>query len=255
MGDALDLHLFEQSENGLDVNLCRREKRFAYRLAAKLVERRFDVRVFNIQNLAHKREAVGVNAAGGQGNDNVALGHLAVVDDLLLIDNAGAVAREVVFVLGVEAGHLGGLAADERGVGLNTALAHALYDVGNTLRHVLAAGDIVEEEQRLCTAADNVVHAHCHAVDADGVVLIHEEGDFELCAYAVGPGDQHGAGNAGEVKLEQSAEAAHVGADAGGYGSCDVLFHQLYRLVARGDVYAGGRVCVGSGFSIHQISS
>ena len=61
------------------------------------------------------------------------------------------------------------------------------------LGHVLAAGDVVQEEQGLCAAADDVVDAHGHAVDAHGVVLVHQEGDLELGAHAVGAADQHRA--------------------------------------------------------------
>ena len=50
--------------------------------------------------------------------------------------------------------------------------AEATGDSGNSLGDVLAASDIVKEEKGLCAAADNVVDAHCHTVDANGIVLV-----------------------------------------------------------------------------------
>ena len=60
--------------------------------------------------------------------------------------------------------------------------------VGIVVRH----GHVVEEEQRLGPAAEGVVDAHRHQVDADRVVHAGQLGDFELGAHAVGAGDQHG---------------------------------------------------------------
>ena len=55
----------------------------------------------------------------------------------------------------------------------------------------LADGDVVEEEEGLGTAHENVVRAHRHEVDADRVVAVHELRDLELGADAVGARDEH----------------------------------------------------------------
>src|SRR5699024_965878 len=107
----------------------------------------------------------------------------------------------------------GGLAAHQSAAGLHAALGHAGHQLGDFFRHVFAAGDVVQENQRLGAGADDVVDAHGHAVDAHGVVLVHQKGDFQLGAHAVGAGDQHGVGHIGAVQLKQAAEAAQT-ADA-----------------------------------------
>ena len=112
-----------------------------------------------------------MDAAGGKRENHVASRHFAVVDDLIFVHNTHGEAREVVFILGVEAGHLGGLAADERRAGLDAPLGHAGDDGGDFLGHILAAGDVVQEEEGLCPGAEDIVDAHGHAVDAHGVVL------------------------------------------------------------------------------------
>ncbi len=60
-----------------------------------------------------------------------------------------------------------------------------------TVHVELAAGEIVEEEQRLGALHDEVVDAHGDEVDADRGVLAGIDGDLELGADAVGGRDQH----------------------------------------------------------------
>ena len=54
----------------------------------------------------------------------------------------------------------------------------------------LAAGEIVEEEQRLGALRQQVVDAHGDEIDADGGVPAGVDGDLELGADAVVGGDQ-----------------------------------------------------------------
>ena len=181
-------------------------------------------------------------ARGGQGYERVALPHGGAVEDAGFVHDPDGEARQVVLVLGVKARHLGGLAADERRAGLDAALRHARDDFSYALRHIPAAGDVVEEKERLGPGADNVVHAHGHAVYAHRVVLAEEEGYFELRAHAVRAGDEDGLLHAGEVGQEQAAEAAEAAQDAGALRALHVLFHKLHGPVARGDVHSRGLV-------------
>ena len=143
-----------------------------------------------------------------------------------------------------------GLAADERRAGLDAALRHAAHDLGDFFRHVFAAGDVIQKEQGLCAHADDVVDAHGHGVDADGVVLVHEDGQFDLGAAAVGAGDQHRLLHPGNGQAEAAAEAAHVVQTAGVAGAGDVGLHQLHGLVSGGDVHTGGSVAGGLGIVV-----
>ena len=153
-------------------------------------------------------------------------------------------ARQVVVLLGHHAGMLGRLPADEGAAGLDAALRHAGHDLGDLLGEVLPAGDVVQEEQGLGAAAHHVVDAHGHGVDADGVVLIQQHGDFQLGAHAVGAGDQHRLLHAGKVRGEQAAKPADAGDHPGDHRALDVLFHQFHGLVPRGDVHARGLIAV-----------
>jgi len=76
-------------------------------------------------------------------------------------------------------------------------------------------------------------------------VLIHQKRDFKLGSNAVCSAYQNRLFNALCIKLEQPAEAAHVGAHAGSHSFGDMLFHQLNRLVSCGYIHASGGIAIG----------
>ena len=76
-------------------------------------------------------------------------------------------------------------------------------------------------------------------------MLIHEKGQLQLGAHAVGAADQHRLLHAGDVQLKQAAEAPHVGADPRGHGAGNVALHKFNCPVAGGDVHPGGSVRIG----------
>ena len=192
VGHALDHACLEQRGESLDVDLGGGEQHVAELFAVQLVK--FGVHgVASLleQGLAHQREAVGVYAGGGQADEHIALGNGGAVHDGGLFGDADRETSEIVFVLVVHARHFSGFTADQCRTGLHAAVGHAGYDLLEQSRIVLAAGDVVKEEQRFGTLSGDVVDAHGHAIDADGVVLICHLGDHELGAHAVGAGDEN----------------------------------------------------------------
>ena len=86
-------------------------------------------------------------------------------DGLLAVEHPGLLhhaddgAADVVFARLVEAGHLGGLAADERAAVFRAGAGEALDDVGEDARLQLAGAEVIEEEQRLGAEHGDVVDA------------------------------------------------------------------------------------------------
>ncbi len=246
MAHAAHVGSRERREYGLDIDARRRQQRVTQR-AAKLGNLLPEVGVLHVEDLAHEGVAVGVDAARGQGEHHVARLHPLIVDDLFSVHHADGKAREVVVVSLHGAGMLGGLAADEGAARLYAALRHAGDQRRHLFRLVSADGDVVEEEERLCPAADDVVDAHGHAVDAHGVVSVHELGDALLGAHAVGAGDEDRLPHPGKVGREETAKAADTGHDAGDKRALHMFFHEPYALVARLDVDAGRGIRCGMG--------
>ena len=239
MGDALDIHLFQHFQHGLDVNFGGGQQGLAQGLAAQLRGsglQNIGVAV-DVKDLAHQREAVGVDARGGQRQNDITGLHGVVVQDLFFVHNAHGETGQIVLLFRHHARVLGGLAAHQRAIGLHAALGHALDDLSDLFRDVAAAGDVIQEDQRLCTSADDIVDAHGHAVDADGVVLVQDHGDLQLGAHAVGAGDQHRVLVARAVQLKQAAKTAQTTDAVLVHGAGNVLFHQLHRAVTSGDIH------------------
>ena len=243
MTDALHIHLFQQSQNAPHINAGGGQQGFQNGLAAQVFTGLFQVRVvLHIENLPHQAEAVGVYAGAGQSNDHVTGPHPGVVDDFLLVHDSHAEACQIVVIHGHHAGMLRRLTANQGGAGLDAALSHTAYDFRNTLRHVFAAGNVIQKKQRLRAAADHVIDAHGHAVDADGIVLVQEHGDFQLGTHAVGTGNQNGLLHTGDGQAEAAAEAAHIVQAPFIPGPGNVLLHEFHGLVTGSDVYTGSGV-------------
>ncbi len=129
------------------------------------------------------------------------------VDHLLLVDHADREASQIVLVYVIHARHLGGLAANQRAACLTAALCDARYHLRDLCGLVFADCDIVEEEQRLCTAAGDVVYAHGNAVDATVSCLSIRNASLSLVPTPSVPETRIGS-HALELRAEQTAEAA-----------------------------------------------
>ena len=217
VGDGMHrvLHAIVRQDlpDGPDVDPRGREQGLADR-RAKLLDVVRDLVPADVEgDLAGQAVAVGVQAGGGEPQHDVAGRHRRAVDDLAPRGHAHAEARQVVVASGVQVGEDGRLAAQQCAIGLNAAVAHALHQVLQQSGVVLGHGHVVEEEQRFGPAAQGVVDAHGHQVDAHRLVITHRAGHLELGAHPVGTGDQYrvfilaGEEAVGEVEAEEAREA------------------------------------------------
>ena len=200
------------------------------------------------QQLAGQRVAVGVQAGGGHADEHVAGLDARAGDHLVAIDRAHDEAGQVVLAVGIEAGHLRGFAADERAAvglaGLGQAGDHALGHFGVEL----AAGQVIQKEQRRGALHGDVVDAVVHQVRAHGVVQAQLEGDLQLGAHAVGRADQDGVFPALQVEPEERAKAADAAQHIAVKGLLRQVLDAVLGAVATADVHAGIGVGYGFGF-------
>jgi hypothetical protein len=73
-----------------------------------------------------------------------------------------------------------------------------------------AGREVVQKEQGFRSAHCNVVDAHSDEVDADRVVAVHQEGDLQFSADAIGTGYQHRIFILFALKTEQAAKAPEI---------------------------------------------
>ena len=177
-------HLRQDLHRLGNVDVGRAQELFPER-HGKLVELVADgVAVVGEERLAREREAVAVDAAASDADDDVAFAHAAPVDDLVEGNAAHRHPHQVEMRDHVL--ELRGLAARNRDARDLGALAQA---GGDGVEHGgvgLCHRDVVDHRERLGADADHVVDVHGDAVDADGVVFAHHVGDDGLRADAVG---------------------------------------------------------------------
>ena len=128
---------------------------------------------------------------------------------LLPVSSAAAFRRaddepgQVVFAVAIHAGHLGGLAADQRAAVGAAAARDARNHCGGDGGVQLADREIIQEEQRHRALHGDIVDAVVHQVLADRVVAAGEERDLQLGADAIGRADQHRLAESGKLETRR----------------------------------------------------
>ena len=135
---------------------------------------------------------------------------------------------------------LGHLAAHERAARELAAVGHTLDDLCHVLGLNVADGNVIQEEQRLGARSQNVVDAHGDQVLAHRLVTVHNLGEHELGAHAVGTADQdrvfHILKRGGR---EQATEATDTADDLGTVGILNHLLNSVDGAAALGGIDAG----------------
>src|SRR5690606_5263968 len=144
VSNGVYLYLGAQGLDGLDVDLGGHQQG---RTQGAVAEGRFQIGPAHFDYLADKRVTVRVGTGGVQGDQYVTRFDASDLNDLILFYHPDGEAGQVIVVLLVHAGHLGGLAADQRTARLHTALADTLYHVGGQIDIQAAGGVVVQEEQ------------------------------------------------------------------------------------------------------------
>src|SRR6266853_6128890 len=183
--------------------------------------------------------AVGVQPGGGQRNQSVPGLDAFAGKKFFAFDSADDKACEIILAGRIEAGHLGGLTADEGAAGPAARAAHAfdklLDEVGIEFPH----REVVEEKQRLRALDENVVDAVIDEVAADGGMDFHGHGDFELGADAIRAGDEHGLFPLFAVEREERAETADAAENAGSESAAGMVADALLGVIRDGDIHSG----------------
>ena len=232
--------VFDQLEQRLDVDAGRSHQQIGQRLAVELDV--FDVGTGHFDDLADQRVTVGVRARRWQGEQGITGSNPGAVDDFGLLYNANAETGQVVVFAFVHARHFSGFAAYQRAAGQFTASADTGNHLGRGFYVELAGGVVIEEEQWLCAAHDQVVNAHCNQVDADAVVFVQVQCQAQLGTYTVGAGNQ----NRLLVASRNFAEGAKTAEMPGMYEGEDYdLAGLCVGVVEKSEIIDGSKVATG----------
>jgi hypothetical protein len=166
------------------------------------------------------------------------------VDGLGFFDDADRKAGQIVFASRVHARHFGGFATDQRAAGQFAALGDAADNRRSSIDIELAAGEVVEEEQRFGAEHENVIDAHGDQILTDRIVAVQVESQAQLGADAIGTGHQHRLLVALR-HFEQRAETANTAEHAFAQGLFGKRFDPFDEFITRIDIDAG--ITVGKG--------
>ncbi len=148
---------------------------------------------------------------------------------------------------------LRGLAADEGRARHRASARDARHDVGDALRHDLAARDVVGHEEGTRTDHDDVVDDHADEVLADGVVLVDRLRDRDLGPDAVGARREERARVVPEGGgVEETGETADPAEHLGPVRSAHGRLHQFDGEISGGGIDACGGVWVFVGSGSHR---
>ena len=160
----------------------------------------------------HYERAIAWWREAAAGGDADAAYRLGVVHAL---GGADRKSGKIIIAVLVDPRHLGGFPADQGTAGHPAPIGNASDNRFGDFVVELGAGEIVEEEQRLSTHDDDVIDAHRDQIDADVVVGIVIQNQFELRPDTVGPGYQHGILITLSRQSKQASEASETADDFG----------------------------------------
>ena len=194
---------------------------------------------------AYQRITIGMDAGTAKAEKDMARGNLVPGQLLSAFDRADAEARQIVITRSIHAGHFGGFTPD-KGTSRNAAAFGDTRD--DTLRDAiveLPGGEVVEEEQRFGPLHDQVVDAHRNEIDADSIMPVMIDRQFDLCADAIIGGHQQRIVIPRRLRIEEPAKATDFGVSAGAGGRFDQWSNGLNQGVSGGNRYARFGVAVG----------
>ena len=138
------------------------------------------------ENPPRERVAVRVQSGRRQSDEDVAFTHGFSVEQIFFIDHADDEAGDVVVIIPIEAGHLGGFAANQRAAVLRAAAGHSANHIGHHFRSQPASRVVVEKKKWAGALHEDVVHTVAYKIVSDGVVDLHRLRDTQFRADAVG---------------------------------------------------------------------
>lgn len=180
-----------------------------------------------------------MNSRGGNTDENITgldLGQTR--QDLVPFDGANNKASSVVVTLGVDAGHFGSFAANERTSRLQASINDALDHIPGLQDIQLPARKVVEEKQRIRSLSQHIVHIHGNEIDANRIMDPCALSNFELGADAVGSRDKNGIFETAGFQVKGPAETSNVGIRAHTPGRFDKRFDKVHQAVAGINVHS-----------------
>ena len=162
MGQPFDVDARSQpASHGTEIARVRAQQHGAQRFACT---RRDRSQVPAGKNASRQGITVGVQAIGRQSQKLVARHDAPAVNDFRSFHHADDRSRQIDSLFPVNIRHFRCFTAQKGTIVGTTRSSYPFDDLGNPFRPQMAAGDVVQEEKRLCALAEDVVNAMMHDI-------------------------------------------------------------------------------------------
>ena len=133
-----------------------------------------------------------MDSAGSEAKNHISLSDGRPVKQPRLFHDSHTEPGQVIVFILIDVRHDGCFTADQSCVALDTSSTDALDNLLQQSRIVLSHGHIVEKKEWLGAAANGIVDAHRHQVDADRVMSPCELGHFDFRSHPIRTRNQDG---------------------------------------------------------------
>ena len=177
-----------------------------------------------------------MGTTGGYSEHHVADGDVGPRQQIVTFGGADGETCQIVVSIGIHAGHFGRLAADQGAARSPAPLGDPRHQPAADLHVQATTGIIVQKEQGLGALDHDVVDAHRHQIDPDGVGDPGLDRHLQFRADPVGARNQDGVAEPGGLEIEKSPESAESAHDSGTVGGPGQRLDMLDQGVAGIDV-------------------
>ena len=260
MRQCVDLAGADERQKAGDINAGRRNQRVDQQAFGIKQGRAVKLPPLILGQSAHQRIAVGMHARAGQPDQHMARGNSVTRQLLAALNRAYAKSSEVIIASCIHARHFRRLAADQRAARLLAAISDARNHTLCNPVFELSSGKIIEEEQRFCALHDQIIDAHCNQINADRVVAIMVNREFDLGSDAVIRCHQQRVIVTSCLGIEKAAKSANLAIRASTGGGLDQGANRLDQSIASGNRYScafigvAGRIFVLCGHNLQALA-
>ena len=144
-----------------------------------------------MEHFSYQRKSIAVYTGTCDSDQGIARFDILSGDQIFSVNYAHCKSSQVVLILRHQPRMLCSFTTDQSSSGLFTALCHTTYDSCDLLRIILAAGNIVKEEQRFTACTCHIVHTHGNRINTDGIMFIQKKCKLYFGSTSVGSGQQY----------------------------------------------------------------
>ena len=170
-----------------------------------------------------------MNTGGRHTDQHITICEIFSRNHIFLIRNTHSKTGQIVIFFGYQSRMLCCLTADQGSLRLKTAFGNTFYDICDLFRIILAAGNVIQEKQRLTAGAGDIVYTHSHGIYTDGIMLIHNDGQFYFSTASVCSGQKYRLFHLFDLcQRKCTGESAQTAQHFFAHCFFNVFFHQLY---------------------------